>query len=114
MRREVASANAQLGFDSGYPIVDIDDFAGEGVEFDLQVIEFEFQVVESSIQASFKVANARLHAAHPGINTIEPGIQTAELDGVHQDSNQDGKGRNTDGKIKLQVRHLQDYCTSAS
>src|ERR1700674_5507809 len=93
-------ANPELGFNTSYTVVDIDDFASEGVKLD-------FQVIESGIQSGFKVTDARFYAAHPGIHPIKAGIQPTVLDGVHQDSNQDGKGRNPDGQIKLQVRHLR-------
>jgi len=42
-------ADAELGFDAGNAIVYIDDFAGKGVELDIQAIEAPFKTIESRV-----------------------------------------------------------------
>jgi hypothetical protein len=59
-----ASADAELGFDAGDAIVDIDDFAGEGIELDVQAIE------------------ARFKATEPRINAVESGIRGGVMNDV--------------------------------
>ena len=84
-------SDAKLGFDAGDAIIDIDDFAGEGVELDVQV-------VEASVDARFQVAEPRFHA-------IESGVHGVPLDHVGEDSEQDGEGRDSDCEIELDVGH---------
>jgi len=64
LRGESNLSDAELGFDAGDAIVHVDDFAGEGLELDVQAIE------------------ARVKATEPCINTVESGIRGAVMNDV--------------------------------
>ena len=53
--------DAQLSFDAGNAIVDIDNFTGESVKLDVQVIEARFQNTEARIDCSFEPSEPRIH-----------------------------------------------------
>ncbi|SRR5216684_236482 len=92
--------DAELGFDAGHAIVDIDDFAGQG--FELVV-----QPVEPGIHAGFQVAEAVLHAAKTALHTAESRIHGTVLNRVRQHPYQNGKAWDADCQIELQVRHYK-------
>ena len=64
LRGESNLSDAELGFDAGDAIIDIDDFAGQGVELDFQTIK------------------ARVKATEPCINTVESGIRGGVMNDV--------------------------------
>ena len=104
-------ADAELGFDACHAVVDIDDFAREGVELVVQP-------VEARIHARFQVAEASLHAVescvgivesriHGSLQAVESRIDGIVLNRVHQNPYQNNEGRDADCQVELQVRHCK-------
>jgi hypothetical protein len=93
--------NVDFGFDARDSVVNLDDFADQSIEFDFEVVEARFNAIESIVNA----VEARLHA-------VESGVKRIVLNGVREDSDQNGKCRDSDRQVKLHVTHRRSYCTA--
>jgi hypothetical protein len=74
-------ADAELGFDACYPIVQFDHFADERVKPDFQPVEPVIDAVESRVVA------------------VESRVETIIKNGIHQDTDQYREGRYADCQI---------------